>query len=320
MTDFRDVPAAPGPAPVTITVGICTYRRPAILDTLRSLAAQNLRDCHQQIVVIDNDDTDMARDRIEQAGHDLGLDLRYVHAPGSNISIARNAGLDACETDWLAFIDDDEIAEPDWLQLMRDQATQYAEIAAVFGPMQAIYGETAPGWLKRGDFHSVTVVYVGGEIRTGYAGNSLINLRHPAVAGKRFDLALGKSGGEDTDYFDRLYQSGGRFTYAATALVSEKLAPDRQTLRWFLRRRFRSGQTHGRTVARKHPGFGRVIQICLAAIKAGICVAMTALTCVNPVAWRSWLLRGALHAGVVAYLFGRSEGALYGQQPAKQTS
>jgi succinoglycan biosynthesis protein ExoM len=301
-----------------ITVGICTYRRPAILDTLHSLAQQQLRDCRQRILVIDNDDHDKARARIEQAGRDLGLDLRYVHAPGSNISIARNAGLEACETDWLAFVDDDEIAQPDWLQLMRDQAQQYAEIAAVFGPMQAIYGETAPGWLKRGDFHSVTVVYVGGEIRTGYAGNSLINLRHPAVAGKRFDLALGKSGGEDTDYFDRLYQSGGRFTYAATALVEEKLAADRQTLRWFLRRRFRSGQTYGRTVARRHPGLGRVTQICLAGIKAAVCLAMTALTCLQPVAWRSWLLRGALHAGVVAYLFGRSEGNLYGQKTIQQ--
>ena len=156
MTDFHDMPAASAPPPVTITVGICTYRRPAILDTLRSLAGQSLRDCRQRILVIDNDDTDIARGRIEQAGRDLGLDLRYLHAPGSNISIARNAGLDACETDWLAFIDDDEIAEPDWLQLMRDQAMQYAEIAAVFGPMQAIYGETAPGWLKRGDFQLVT--------------------------------------------------------------------------------------------------------------------------------------------------------------------
>ena len=34
-------------------------------------------------------------------------------------------------------------------------------------------------------------------------------------------------------------------------------------------------------------------QICLAGLKAVVCAVMAALTCINPVAWRSWLLRGA---------------------------
>src|SRR5262249_12102328 len=161
------------------------------------------------------------------------------------------------------------------------------------------------------------------------AGNSLIDLQHPASRGERFDLAFGKSGGEDTDFFDRIYRNGGRFDYAATALVTERLAVDRQNLAWFLRRRYRSGQTHGRTLARRRPlrrasppghprapplarrnqGRDRLPQIAKAAIKAGICFAMTIVTLPAPVTWRRWLLRGALHAGVVARLFGQREAA-----------
>jgi len=300
---------------MTVTVAVCTFRRPAVTDCLRSLAAQRLRGISQHVLVVDNDDHDTARAAIEKAGRELGLDLRYVHAPGRNISIARNACIEECDTDWLVFIDDDEIAAPDWLQGMVERMHQ-SPAAAIFGPMQAIYDATAPGWLKRGDFHSVTVVYVDGEIRTGYAGNSLIDLRHPAVRDERFDLAFGKSGGEDTDFFDRIYRKGGRFDYAATALVTERLAVDRQNLTWFLRRRYRSGQTHGRTLARRNQGRDRLPQIARAAAKAGICFGMAILTLPFPVAWRRWLLRGTLHAGVVARLFGQREAAFYGQHEA----
>ncbi|HVI87927.1 MAG TPA: glycosyltransferase family 2 protein [Dongiaceae bacterium] len=312
----REAPAVPAKDRVmVVTVAVCTFRRPAITECLQSLAAQQLHDVRQSVLVIDNDDQDTARTAIEDAGRDLNLDLRYVHAPGRNISIARNACIEACDTHWLVFIDDDEIAAPDWLQGMVDRMNQTPS-AAIFGPMQAIYDKTAPGWLKRGDFHSVSVVYVDGEIRTGYAGNSLIDLQHPAVRSERFDLAFGKSGGEDTDFFDRIYRNGGRFDYAATALVTERLAVDRQNLAWFLRRRYRSGQTHGRTLARRNQGRDRLPQIAKAAIKAGTCFAMTVVTLPAPVAWRRWLLRGALHAGVVARLFGQREAAFYGQQEA----
>src|SRR6185369_10246555 len=180
------------------------------------------------------------------------LDLAYHHVPGSNISLARNACLDACETQWLAFIDDDETATAGWLQHLIDVARKTPNVAAVFGPMRAIYGTTAPIWLKDGDFHSTTIVFVNNEIRTGYTTNTLINLGHPAARGKRFNLALGKSGGEDTDLFDRIYQDGGRFAFSADALVEEILPVERQSLSWFLQRRFRSGQTHGRLLARRH--------------------------------------------------------------------
>jgi succinoglycan biosynthesis protein ExoM len=191
-------------------------------------------------------------------------------------------------------------------------------VAAVFGPMKAIYRTTAPYWLKQGDFHSTSVVFVDGEIRTGYTTNTLIDLHHPAVNGKRFDLALGKSGGEDTDFFDRIYQDGGRFTFAADAIVEEELAVDRETLRWFLRRRFRSGQTHGRILARRSTMVGRVFHIGLAGFKAIFCLVMAFASFLKPIAWRRWLMRGALHVGVIAYLLGQHEATLYGAKQLQE--
>jgi succinoglycan biosynthesis protein ExoM len=317
LTEIFDAPArlnpATGPDAIdAVTIAICTFRRPAIVEALDSLARLRLRDIRFDVIVVDNDDVDTARDVVQTSAARLSLNLRYLHVPGSNISIARNACLEACQKDWLAFIDDDETATSDWLQNLVDGARQQPGIAAAFGPMQAIYGEDTPDWLKRGDFHSTAIVYVDGEIRTGYTTNTLIHLRHPAVIGKRFDLALGKSGGEDTDFFDRVYIDGGRFANVPTAVVEEVLTPDRQSLTWFMRRRFRSGQTHARLLARRCSGIARLRQATIAAGKAAICLLMLVVSCFDSVAWRRWLLRGVLHLGVVARLSGRAEQALYG--------
>ena len=62
-------------------------------------------------IVIDNDETPSACDRVEAIAQTLSIPVKYVHAPANNISIARNAGLDAATAQWIAFIDDDEEAE-----------------------------------------------------------------------------------------------------------------------------------------------------------------------------------------------------------------
>jgi succinoglycan biosynthesis protein ExoM len=317
LTEISDVTARSGgtdrpQSRIAVTVAICTFRRPAIVAALDSLAALNLRDIDMQIIVVDNDDRDSARAPVQEAANRHHLQLHYLHVPGSNISIARNACLDACTTDWLAYIDDDETATSDWLQNLFDAARTAPLIAAAFGPMRAIYPAGTPDWLRRGDFHSTDIVRVDGEIRTGYTTNALIHRTHPAVEGKSFDLALGKSGGEDTDFFDRVYRDGGRFISVPTAIVEEILTPDRQDLGWFLRRRFRSGQTHGRLIARHNAGLKRLKHLCLATGKALFCGAMCLVSLGDAVSWRRWALRGALHCGVVARLFGKTEQALYG--------
>ena len=65
----------------------------------------------------------------------------------------------------------------------------------MLGPVNAVYGEDAPGWIARGDFHSTRPAPgVGGRILKGYAGNVLIRRRTIERLGLRFDLALGRQG------------------------------------------------------------------------------------------------------------------------------
>jgi hypothetical protein len=85
----------------------------------------------------------------------------------------------------------------------------------------------APGWMRPHAVHATRPVHVRGEIRTGYTCNVLIDRARPEIRGLRFDPALGRSGGEDSDYFARVVLMGGRISYAPDALVTEPVAGER---------------------------------------------------------------------------------------------
>jgi succinoglycan biosynthesis protein ExoM len=299
---------------VRIDICVCTYRRPELEDTLQSIGTLRLPEgATARVIVADNDTEPSARDLVYRTASRLPFHVSYVHCPASNISIARNACLDAATGGLLAFLDDDETVSPDWLiALLRTAGETGAD--AVLGPVEAVYGD-APGWMKRGDFHSTAPVWVAGEIMTGYTCNVLLHRSSPALAGRRFNLALGRTGGEDTEYFSRLHEAGGKIVFAPDAIVRERVPANRARLSWLARRRFRMGQTHGRLLAEDRNAAARAMQVALAAGKVGYCLAVAAISVFMPVARNRSVLRGIMHSGVIGGLIGFREIRQYGEAP-----
>lgn len=285
-----------------IDIAVCTFRREALSETLASLAGLTVpQGVHLRVIVADNDVEPSARARVAEA--QLPMDIAYVHCPAGNISIARNACLDHADADFIAFVDDDETVEPQWLdRLLAEAEKSGADVA--LGPVRAVYAADAPAWMRRGDFHSTLPVWVGGEIRTGYTCNVLMRLGAPSIAGRRFDLALGRSGGEDTAFFDAVNAAGGRIAFAEEAWVQEPVSASRARFAWLAQRRLRMGQTHGRLLAERHEGFARLTAAALAAAKCATCFAGAAALVLLPVRRNRFVLRGLLHAGAIGGLFG----------------
>lgn len=152
---------------VRIDVLICTFRRPSVEETLRSVEAQHLPGgVSIRAIVADNDDRPSASSRIAGVAAAMTTSVVYVHAPARNISLARNACLDRADGDFVAFIDDDEVAAPDWLAALYRSATQ-GGFDAVFGPAIARYDEAAPNWIRAHDYHSNRPLRRGGEAIAG---------------------------------------------------------------------------------------------------------------------------------------------------------
>mgnify|MGYP000930246670 CR=1 FL=1 len=209
-----------------IDVCVCTFRRASLRETLHSLAKQDMpAEMRVRVVIADNDETPSARPLVDEARAELGLNLVYVHAPARNISIARNACLDAAQAAYIAFLDDDEIAPPRWLAEL-SAGLERLRADVVFGPVKAVYPADAPAWIVAGDFHSFAPVRrAHGAIDTGYSSNVL--MRRAAIGSVRFDPALGKTGGEDTFFFAELYKQGAQLEVCPAAFVEEPTPPAR---------------------------------------------------------------------------------------------
>jgi succinoglycan biosynthesis protein ExoM len=293
---------------ILIDLCICSYKRPEITDLLRQVSEQTgfPRD-RLRVIVADNTEDAMMRERAIEAGKAHNLNLRYVHAPANNISIARNACLDHAEAPWVAFLDDDETPTPDWLGALWREALA-GQWDAVLGPVKALYPPQAPSWLTLGDFHSTAPVWVRGRIRTAYTGNVLFRREKVERLHLRFREELGKSGGEDEDFFYRLFDAGGRIGFAADAIVYETVPPDRAHFTWLMRRNFRAGQSHG---ARLNQRGKRLRDITIASAKASWCCAAAAICAAHTIRRNRFLTRAALHVGVVARLMRIKQIELY---------
>ncbi len=284
-----------------IDVCICSYKRAEIADTIRAVGAQaGLDEVKIRLIVADNTATGEMREIASCAAAEAKLHLCYIHAPASNISIARNACVDAAEAEWIAFLDDDEIPCEGWLRALLDEAAR-GRWDAVLGPVRAIYPDAVPRWTLAGDFHSVRPVWVRGIIRTAYTGNVLFRRALALRAGLRFRIELGRSGGEDEDFFYRFADAGGRIGYAAGAAVFERVPRDRVSLRWLVRRNFRAGQSHGARLERRKLWS---VYVLVASLKASFCALGAVVCSAHAVRRTRFLVRAALHVGVVARLTG----------------
>lgn len=289
-----------------LTVIVCTYRRPQIVETLASLRELRLdANVTLHILVIDNDEAPSARSTVEgffaQAGMTRG---RYVHAPKQNIAVARNAGLMHCGTDWAVMMDDDETAAPDCLQRLLDAATPDTRV--VFGRTRAIYPEAAPAWMTTADLHSNTISAPSDAIDRGYTSIVLLDVAWIKTAGIDFDLRLGKVGGEDILFFHQIYRAGGRLHYEPAAIVYEPVEPHRMRWNWYLKRRFRAGQIEG-MVKKRYASSVRWGLFCVRSLAiVGLSAAASALTSLfDRARMAKWVGRLAQHVGVLAYGAGR---------------
>ena len=99
----------------TCTVVICTRNRPTELGRCLEGVAR-LRYSNFDVLVVDNAPTDDRAREVAACWH-----ARYIAEPVVGLSRARNRGARACDTDIVAFLDDDSIPEPEWLsRLVRE--------------------------------------------------------------------------------------------------------------------------------------------------------------------------------------------------------
>ena len=131
--------------------------------------------------------------------------------------------------------------EPDWLvRLFAAQGDFQADV--VVGPVFPQYPPGTPPWLVAANPLYVDWGQRGKLLDTGRSGNVLI--RRARIGTLRFDPKLGKTGGEDTDFFSRLHRAGAKLVATDDARIHEEVPATRLAPGYIRRRALRSGQSY----------------------------------------------------------------------------
>lgn len=230
-----------------VVVCVCTKDRPIMFRRcLDSILHQRVSDgsIDLHLLIVDNSAHGGVRETVKQYG-DTALPIAYIHEPRAGIPVARNAALSALEhtsPDWIAFIDDDEIAPRDWIARLHAIAVHSrADVASgmliqLLTPDEA--QAAADAWQPGPSLPKIawrkTCATSNVMFRTW-----LVNEPYSL----RFDEAM-HHGGSDTEFFMRAKLRGARIAYVKDAPVFEEYPPERQTFSYQCQRAFRVGATY----------------------------------------------------------------------------
>lgn len=237
-------------------MAIPTFRRAAQLGRcLQSLLAQEgVAADSVEILVVDNCPDASARSLVEEVRRTARAPIVYVHEPHPGISNARNTCLARASAPLLAFVDDDEVAAPDWLQAILE-AKERLGAEMVFGRIEARLENVAcgdPEFMRA--FYSRDLRIRTGVISTPhYIGNALLDRAWCRRHGLRFETRLGLTGGEDSLFCHEAARAGARFAWCREAMVYEIVPPYRVTWQHVWLRSFVRGQCRTRIFATLSP-------------------------------------------------------------------
>jgi len=227
----------------TISVLVCAYtaeRLPRIAEAIDSLRAQTVAP-HEIVLAIDHAPELAAECRR------LWPDLHLVdNREQQGLSGARNTGVAECDGEVVAFLDDDAVAAPDWLERL-GQAYLDPNVLGVGGAIHPAWEDGRPSWFPP-EFDWVVGCTHSGMPRRRQAVRNLIganmSFRRQALldaGGFRHELGrVGKipAGAEETDLSIRIGQQnpGGEIVYDPEATVDHFVPAERATFKYFVSR------------------------------------------------------------------------------------
>ena len=234
-------------APV-VTVAVPSFRRPRQLrEAIGSVIAQDGIDpSTYEIVIIDNC-PECSADWVVSAFPGQWPALRYVHEPRRGYAHARNRAVAEARGQFLAFLDDDETAERDWLSQLL-VVLQSTGADAAFGPVRAVYDRANE--MDRVHLDKIFARQLrlpeGSDLRSKHmrlgTGNSIFRMQTCFDSNTLFDEAGNRMGGEDTLFIRSLIDRSRLLVWAPQAVVDEHVPAERCQLTVLLKRRFQQGK------------------------------------------------------------------------------
>jgi glycosyltransferase involved in cell wall biosynthesis len=231
---------------VEIDIVICTYNRATRLDAvLATLARQSCGDrIAWRVLVVDNASTDATADVVDaHRSRGLGLGLRRAFEPQQGLTFARVRGVHETTAPWIAFVDDDNLLAPTWLEAIGDAICRHGDAGGIGGKVVLDWETPPPAYLK--DFGFCFAAQDHGDVDCmvdSLAGAGMALRRSALAESGWLDRPLladrvGKKlvSGGDVEMAQRIRAAGYSLWFTPEALLRHRIPANRMSRRYLFR-------------------------------------------------------------------------------------
>jgi glucosyl-dolichyl phosphate glucuronosyltransferase len=233
---------------------ICTHNRADYLFlALQSLVDQSMSKSQYEIIVIDNCSTDQTKEVVESFSKQQDQ-IRYIYESTLGLSYARNTALQNAKGKYIAYLDDDAIACPNWLNKIVSvfEETVVPQIGCAGGKVELIWEADRPSWLSDQLLHVLGFIdwsktprplNLDSEWLVGASIAFSVDVLN-SIGG--FNLGLGRVGtnllsNEEIMIEKKIVEIGYSCYYHPDISVGHHVTQSRLTQDWFTRRYYWQG-------------------------------------------------------------------------------
>jgi len=246
----------------SISVVVCSYDRLQYVQRcLEALTRQSVGYNGFEIILVDNGSPPAVAAEMRRIIEAIP-NARLVRLEAAGISLARNAGARAASGDYVAYIDDDAMAMPDWIEQIQHVLAEHGCRPVVLGgKVLPIWESPLPDWWPASLRGVLSIIEHdgAGEYRTDALpaslapyGVNMILRRDTMLEHGGFDEALGRHGlvllsDEDVQLAWRLQDAGLSTIYDSRVVVRHSIQAKRLTPEWLITRLYWQGISAVRT-------------------------------------------------------------------------
>jgi len=238
---------------IQISAVICTHNRAGYLKkSIESLVNQNLDNEKYEIIVIDNCSTDETAEVVNNLKRNSNI-IRYIYEPSIGLSNARNTGWENAGGNYVAYLDDDAIAQNDWLSNIIDSFTNIKpEPDVIGGKIEPVWESERPDWLTENLQRALSVVswsdhaLIINNTSMWIAGANIAYRKDLLEKYNGFNTELGRIGkkllsGEEILLNKLIIRDSYNVYYVPSSKVKHHIPVERMHKEWFIRRYYYNG-------------------------------------------------------------------------------
>ena len=230
---------APSRTPL-VSVVVSTFNRCDSLGrTLDSLLAQDVPPGFEyEIIVVDNNSSDRTPAVLAEYREREPARVHHVFEPRQGVSHGRNAGIRIAKAPIVAFTDDDNEVDPQWIATIKATLDAWPDIDAVGGRiLPRLLPSTLPSWLNRHHWGPLAILDYGSQsFATSSSNPRCLLTANLAVRREVFERIGGFCPAfqrcQDHELLIRLWRAGGRALYTPDLIVRATIMRERLTRRY----------------------------------------------------------------------------------------